>query len=99
MSQQSKVYVIKWELLFNSILVYIEKFKLKKVGEYTKDRLYVTCFTTFNIGCLWNSDSEITQGEAGSIVLQHLIEDLNKDKDQIKIKSVSQSFEKYIVGR
>ena len=45
------------------------------------------------------SDSEITQVEAESIVLQHLIEDLNKDKDQIKIKSVSQSFEKYIVGR
>ncbi|UAL46058.1 hypothetical protein [Sutcliffiella horikoshii] len=44
-----------------------------------------------------NSDSEITQVEAESIVLQHLIEDLNKDKDQIKIKSVSQSFGKYIV--
>ncbi|WP_404346827.1 hypothetical protein LG311_14190 [Sutcliffiella horikoshii] len=44
-----------------------------------------------------NSDSEITQVEAESIVLQHLIEDLNKDKDQIKIKSVSKSFGKYIV--
>ncbi|MBU9711895.1 hypothetical protein [Evansella tamaricis] len=44
-----------------------------------------------------NSEPEITQEEAESIVLQHLTEDLNKDKNEIKIKSVSNDSGNYIV--
>ncbi|WP_223702636.1 hypothetical protein [Sutcliffiella deserti] len=44
-----------------------------------------------------NSESKMTQSEAESIVLQHLTEDLNKDKDEIKIKSVSKGLGKYTV--
>lgn len=44
-----------------------------------------------------NSESKITQAEAESIVVQHLTEDPSKDKNKIKIKSVSKGWGKYIV--
>jgi ABC-type glycerol-3-phosphate transport system substrate-binding protein len=44
-----------------------------------------------------NSQSKITQAEAESIVVQDLTENFSKDKDEIKIKSVSKGWRKYIV--
>ncbi|MGM0847416.1 MAG: hypothetical protein ACQEUT_21065 [Bacillota bacterium] len=44
-----------------------------------------------------NSDSKITHSEAESIVVQDLIENRSKDRDKIKIISVSKSWGKYIV--
>ncbi|WP_456274719.1 hypothetical protein [Bacillus sp. AK031] len=44
-----------------------------------------------------NSQSKITHAEAESIVVQDLIENFNKDKNKIKIKSVSKGWGKYIV--
>ncbi|MGD6833962.1 hypothetical protein ACQCT5_17460 [Sutcliffiella halmapala] len=43
------------------------------------------------------SESKITQVEAESLVLQHITEDLNKEKSEINIKSVSKGWGKYII--
>ncbi|WP_409250623.1 hypothetical protein V1502_10620 [Bacillus sp. SCS-153A] len=44
-----------------------------------------------------NSQSKITQGDAESIVVQHLTQDYSRDKNKIIIKSVSKGWGKYIV--
>jgi hypothetical protein len=44
-----------------------------------------------------NSESKITQTQAESIVVQDLTENFSKDKNKLKIKSVSKGWGKYIV--
>lgn len=49
------------------------------------------------VACGGKSAAKVTETEAESLVLQDLVEDRNKDINEIEIKSISNSAGKYIV--